>query len=47
VFPKSCLAPEAKEGDVIILVEDKWQIDQVATLKRKHEVEALTKGLWD
>jgi Protein of unknown function (DUF3006) len=44
---KSHLAPEAKEGDVIKLVEDKWQIDQEATLKKNQEVEELTKGLWD
>jgi hypothetical protein len=38
---------EAKEVDVIKLVGDKWQIDPEATLKRKQEVEELTKGLWD
>jgi hypothetical protein len=46
-IPKSQMSPEAKEGDVIKLVEDKWQIDQVETLKRKQEDEELTKGLWD
>jgi hypothetical protein len=46
-IPKSDLAREAKEGDVIKLVEDKWQIDQDATIKRKQEVDELTKGLWD
>lgn len=40
------IVPEAKEGDVIILVGGKYQVDQEETQKRKVEIAKLTKDIW-
>ncbi|MBX4267550.1 DUF3006 domain-containing protein [Clostridium estertheticum] len=37
----------AKEGDVIIITNDKITIDSDETDKRKKEIEELTKDLWE
>ena len=36
----------AKEGDVLIIKKNEIIIDKEATLKRKKEIEELTKDLW-
>ena len=37
---------EAKEGDVLNIINDKITIDNEETKKRKLEIEKLTKDLW-
>ncbi|MDF2880916.1 MAG: hypothetical protein K0R54_1473 [Clostridiaceae bacterium] len=43
---KSKLPQNAKEGDVIIISNDKIIIDNEETLKRKKIIENLTKDMW-
>ncbi|MCB2305608.1 DUF3006 domain-containing protein [Clostridium estertheticum] len=38
---------EAKEGDVLNIINDKITIDNEETKKRKKEIEELTKNLWN
>jgi hypothetical protein len=40
------LPEEAKEGDVLDICSDKITIDLEETVKRKKEIEELTKNLW-
>jgi hypothetical protein len=40
------IVPEAKEGDVIVLVNGKYQIDREETQRRKAEIAKLTKDIW-
>lgn len=35
-----------KEGDILILKGEKYQVDEASTRKRKREIEALVKGMW-
>jgi hypothetical protein len=44
---KSLIPIEAKEGDVLIIDGDNIQIGINETLKRKKEIEILTKDLWE
>ncbi|MDR3540916.1 MAG: DUF3006 domain-containing protein [Desulfosporosinus sp.] len=46
-IPKSKLAPEAKEGDVIVLVNGKYRVDEKETQLRKVEIAKLTENLWE
>jgi len=43
---KSKVPCHAKEGDVLIIKKNEIIIDKEATLKRKKEIEELTKDLW-
>lgn len=43
---KGKIPVDAKEGDVLLISEDNITIDKEATLKRKKEIEDLTKNLW-
>lgn len=43
---KTKLPLEAKEGDVIIIEQDKITIDLIETKKRKSEITKITKNLW-
>ncbi|RKD23651.1 Protein of unknown function [Caminicella sporogenes DSM 14501] len=38
---------EAKEGDVLIIENDRIIIDKEETEKRKKEIEALTDDIWE
>lgn len=40
------LPPGAQEG-MVILIEEVITIDKSETMKRKKEIEKLTKGLWE
>ena len=46
-IPKSELAPGSKEGDVIFLVNGKYQVDQAETQQRKTEIAKLTENMWE
>ena len=37
---------QVKEGDILILKGEKYQVDEASTEKRKREIEALVKGMW-
>ncbi|WP_426348364.1 DUF3006 domain-containing protein [Alloiococcus sp. CFN-8] len=37
---------QVKEGDILILKGEKYQVDEASTKKRKREIEALVKGMW-
>jgi Protein of unknown function (DUF3006). len=43
---KNLVVPEAKEGDVIVLVDGKYQVDHEETQKRKAEIAKLTEDMW-
>lgn len=45
--PKEELYPEAREGDVILLVNGQYQVDQKETQKRKVEIAKLTETMWE
>lgn len=45
-IPKKQVALEAKEGDVIVLVDGKYQVDQEETQRRKAEIAKLTEDMW-
>jgi hypothetical protein len=38
---------KAKEGDVLNIINDRITIDLEETIKRKKEIEELTKDLWN
>ncbi|SKC86996.1 DUF3006 domain-containing protein [Maledivibacter halophilus] len=44
---KSKLPSDAKEGDVIVLIDGKYSIDLEETNKRKKEIEKLIDDLWE
>jgi len=44
---KSKIPNTAKEGDVLIITNDKITIDVEDTKKRKKEIEDLTKDMWN
>lgn len=46
-IPKRDLAHGAKEGDVIFLVNGKYQVDQAETQQRKAEIAKLTENMWE
>ena len=37
---------EVKEGDILVLEGEKYQVDYASTIKRKREIEDLVKGMW-
>lgn len=41
------LSPMAKEGDVIVLVGDMYQVDEKETQRRKLEIAKLTENMWE
>lgn len=46
-FFEICDAPtNIKEGDIVILENNKLKIDEEMTIKRKEEIEEMTKDLW-
>lgn len=44
---KDSLPKEAKEGDVLIILNRSITVDVKETKKRKKEIEDLTKDLWE
>ena len=46
-IPKSDLVPGAKEGDVIVLVDGKYQVDREETQRRKVQIAELTENIWE
>lgn len=44
---KSLIPIDAKEGDVLLIDGDNIQLGINETLKRKKEIEILTKDLWE
>ena len=45
-IPRTMIPLEAKEGDVLIVGDDKIILDNQATEKRRRHIEELTKNLW-
>lgn len=45
-IPKRDISSEAKEGDVIVLVGEKYHVDAEETQRRKSEIAKLTKNMW-
>lgn len=41
------LIPEAREGDVLVLVRRRWQVDREATAKLRQEMERLADEVWE
>lgn len=46
-IPRHLIPKEAKEGDSIIQIDDNYIIDEDETQRRRNEIEALSKGLWE
>lgn len=44
---RNIIPKEAKEGDVIIQIGGKYKIDEGETQRRREEIEALAKDLWE
>ena len=44
---RQSIPPEAREGDVLILVRKHWQVDREATVRRRQEVERLAEEVWE
>ena len=42
----SSVAPEVKEGDVLIMINGRYVADQEATIRRRKEIIKLQNGLW-
>lgn len=42
----SSVAPEVKEGDVLIMVNGRYVADKEATIRRRKEIRKLQNGLW-
>lgn len=45
-IPRSELTPEAKEGDVIVLINGKYLVDAEETQRRRAEIAKLTEDMW-
>ena len=43
---KNKIPPEAKEGDVLKIENDKIFIDEIETIKRKMEIEKMMNDIW-
>ena len=41
------IPPEAREGDVLIMIGRRWQIDQEATERLRQEVRRMADRIWD
>lgn len=46
-IPITALPPDAKVGDVLINVGEKYIIDKQHTSERKKRIRALMEGLWE
>ncbi|HRY12737.1 MAG TPA: DUF3006 domain-containing protein [Syntrophomonadaceae bacterium] len=44
---RQLIPPEAREGDVLVLVRRRWQVDREATAKLRQEVERLADEVWE
>ena len=44
---RQSIPPEAREGDVLVLVRRRWQVDREATAKLRQEVERLADQVWE
>lgn len=44
---RQSIPPEAREGDVLVLVRRRWQVDREATAKLRQEVERLADEVWE
>lgn len=44
---RNAIPPEAREGDVLVMVRRRWQIDQEATERLRQEVRRMADGVWD
>lgn len=42
----SCIPPEAREGDVLVLEGNVWRVDHNATISLKKQIEARMDRLW-
>lgn len=42
----SCIPPEAREGDVLVLEKSVWRVDHNATISLKKQIEARMDRLW-
>lgn len=42
----SSVAPEVKEGDVLIMINGRYVVDKEATIIRRKEIIKLQNGLW-
>ena len=43
---RGLISPEAKEGDVLIMVDNKWQVDKEATAKLQQAVKDMADEVW-
>lgn len=43
---KNIISMEAKEGDVLIFINDMYEVDVTATSKRKKDIKRLASELW-
>lgn len=46
-IPSQLLPKEAKEGDVLRLIDNKWAVDMEKTLERKKLIDEKFNSLWD
>ncbi len=44
---RQLIPPEAREGDVLVLVRRRWQVDREATAKLRQEMERLADEVWE
>lgn len=44
---RQLLPLEAKEGDILRLIDNKWAVDREKTLERKRIIEDKFNSLWD
>ena len=44
---RQSIPPEAREGDVLVLVRGRWQVDREATARLRQEVERLADEVWE
>lgn len=44
---KEVIPKDAKEGDILVLKENKYIVDYIKTENRKKYIESLTKDLWE
>lgn len=46
-IPRTALPPNAKEGDIVVKVEDKYIIDYESTEKRRQKIIDMQNSLWE
>ncbi|MEQ8199805.1 MAG: DUF3006 domain-containing protein [Syntrophomonadaceae bacterium] len=44
---RQSVPPEAREGDVLVMVRRRWQIDREATEKLRREVRRMADEVWE